>query len=279
MGLLQYIRSRRERRSGSAPRHNTVALCLGGGGARGFGHLGALKAFEEAGLDFPICVGTSVGSMVGALYCAGIEVDKMIDYAHKMELDDIRKGAFFRSKEAAPIGKVITDIVPEKNIEELKKRFAAIAVDLKSARQIILDHGSIADAVSASCCVPVLFKPVIIGNMHLVDGGVLNTIPADVCRMFGADKVVSIDINSTRGEGSDELGTLDIIKTVFGIISSAAAREGLRQSDVIIKPDLKRFKATKKDGYEEMIENGYEAALRHIPEIKMLFEGTVSVNN
>lgn len=272
MGIIEFFKRRRAQKAENVVTRPTVALCLGGGGARGFGHLGAIKALEQAGIDFDMCVGTSVGSLVGALYCAGLNADEMIIHSHGLELEDIRKGAFFRAKDAAPIGKVVSDIIGDKNIEELKKRFAAVAVDLVSGRQIIFDKGNVASAVSASCCVPVLFKPVVIGNMHLVDGGLLNTIPADVCRMLGADKVVSIDINSTRGGGTEELGTMDVIKASFNIMSAASAKEGLRQSDIIIRPDLKKFKATKKDGFEEMIENGYEAAKLHINEIKALFE-------
>lgn len=273
MGLIDFFKRRKAQKArvSTSPERNKVALCLGGGGARGFGHVGALKAFEEAGIDFDIVVGTSAGSLVGALYCYGLSADEIIAHAHELDPDDIRKGVFFRAKDAAPIGKVVSDIIGDVNIEQLKKPFAAVAVDLVSARQIILDKGKVADAVSASCCVPIFFKPYIIGDMHLVDGGVLNTVPADVCRLLGADKVVSIDINSTRGEGSSETGTIEVLKTSYGIMSKALASEGLRHSDVVINPDLKKFKATKKDGYEEMMRNGYDAAKARIDEIKALF--------
>ncbi len=281
MGIIDFFRKRKQQRNAPETRtlqkRNKVALCLGGGGARGFGHVGVLKAFAEAGIEFDMCVGTSAGSLVGALYCSGMSIDAIIAHSHDLDPDDIRKGVFFRAKDAAPIGKTVAGIIGDIDIEQLRKPFAAVAVDLVTAKQVILDKGKVSDAVSASCCVPIFFKPYIVGDMHLVDGGILNTVPADVCRLLGADKVVSVDINSTRGEGSAETGTIDVLKTSYGIMSAALAREGLRHSDIIINPDLKKFRPTKKDGYEEMIQNGYDEAKKHIEEVKSLFYTTEEV--
>jgi len=251
-------------------RKPVTALCLGGGGARGFAHVGAIKAFEEAGIKFDICVGTSVGSLVGALYSFGVPVQKMIEFSHDLNPKDIHSGSLLFPSPCENIGKVIKNVLGDKNIEESQTKFAAVAVDLISARQIILDKGSVADAVSASCCVPVFFKPLIKNGMHLVDGGLLNTIPADVCRMLGADVVVSVDVNPTRLHGTSELKIVDVLKTTFSIMSSKIAESGYVNSDLIIAPDLSQFSAKSKDGYEMMMQRGYEHAHAKISQIKQL---------
>ena len=249
-----------------------IALCLGGGGARGFAHLGALKAFEEDGFDFDMCAGTSVGSLVGAFYCAGLPVEQMIAYSHEIDVKDVKTGKLFFPSDPLAIGELFTRRMGNMHIEDMLKPFYCVAVDIVSGKEIIFDSGSAAQAISSSCAVPLVFKPVVIGEKHLVDGGVLNNIPASVCRMFGADFVVTVDVNPTRGQGSKELGTLDVIKATFNIMSAHTSVDGLRLSDVIIAPNLYEFSAARKDGYEKMIQLGYNAAKEKTEEIKKLFD-------
>ncbi|MDR2202421.1 MAG: patatin-like phospholipase family protein [Clostridiales bacterium] len=256
-----------------APRSDAgqIALCLGGGGARGYAHIGALRAFEENGIDFKLCVGTSVGAIVGALYAAGVKAAEMEEIGDALDLKDIRSGFILTPDDPLKIGRIVTNILGDADIGDFPKRFAAVAVDLVEGKQVILDSGRAGLACSASACVPMFFRPVIDGDRHLVDGGLLNNIPADVCRMLGAKKVVSVDINPTRGGGTAELGLIDVLKATFSIMGANASINGIRQSDVLIAPDLSRFRATRKDGHDEMIEIGYNAALEHIDEIKALF--------
>lgn len=246
------------------------ALCLGGGGARGFAHIGAIKAFEEAGITFDICVGTSVGSLVGALYAFGIKSADMIAYTHALSMKDIHGGSILSPSPCENIGEILSPLIGKPNIEDSRVKFACVAVDLVSAKQIIFDKGDVAQAVSASCAVPIFFRPLTKDGMHLVDGGLLNNIPADVCRLFGADNVITVDVNPTRGGGTDSLKTFDILKATFNIMTTKASESGYINSDIIIAPDMSAFKATKKDGYEQMMQRGYEAAHAKIAEIKKL---------
>jgi len=249
-----------------------VALVLGGGGARGYGHVGAIRAFEEEGINFDFCVGTSVGSLIGALYAAGIASEQMIAHSSTLELKDIHSGFLFRQGDPFKIGKVVTDIVGDILIEDLKKPFYAVAVDLVEAKQVLFDRGSVALAVSASACVPGVFRPIVHGSQHLVDGGLLNNIPAETAKMLGADKVVTVDINPTRGGGTKGLGLIDIIKAMISIMGANSSQNGLRFTDVLVAPNLEKFSASKKDGYAEMIELGYQAAKEQTGNIKKLFE-------
>ncbi len=249
---------------------NTVALCLGGGGARGFAHIGAIKAFEEAGVSFNTVVGTSVGSLVGALYCAGIDAETMIRYADTVQMRDVYNGIVITPNDPAKIGKLVSNLIGTKDIVNLGKKFVAVAVDLVTAKQTVLTEGNVANAVSASCAVPILYKPVIMGGKHLCDGGLMNNIPADVCRMVGATHVVTVDVNSSRGSGTSGTGLFDVIKATLSITMANSSVEGLRLSDVIIAPDTSKFSSMSKSGYKEMIELGYKAAKEKISEIKAL---------
>ncbi len=250
-----------------------VALCLGGGGARGFAHIGAIKAFEENGVDFGMCVGTSVGSILGALYCAGVKSDEMMRVGDALDMKEVHNGVIFAPNDPMKIGKIVTGVIGDAEIENLPKKFAAVAVDLKEGKQAILDKGKVSVVCSASCCVPLFFRPVVYENKHLVDGGLLNNIPSDVCRMLGADKVVSVDINPTRGSGTNELGLIEVLKATFSIMSSNSSIMGVKHSDILIAADTSKFKSTSKLGYEEMTQLGYKAALAQMDKIKELMKG------
>lgn len=278
MGLINFIKAKLPKPEAKAANGKNVAtkkvaLCLGGGGARGYAHIGAIKAFEEAGLSFDLVVGTSAGSLVGALYAADIKYAEMDSYAANINMREVHNGIIFTPNDAMKIGKLVTNLIGDAQITNLKKQFACVAVDLIEGKQVIIDSGKVGEAVSASSAVPLFFRPITIGARHLVDGGLLNNIPADVCKMLGATAVVTVDINPTRGGGTNETGIIDVLKATFSIMSANSSINGLRASDVIIAPDLSKFKATSKDGYQEMIELGYSAAKAQIERVKGLFGG------
>lgn len=247
-----------------------IALCLGGGGARGFAHVGAIKAFEEEGVKFDMVVGTSVGALVGALYAFGIKSNAMLRYAETLDMRELHNGIIITPNDPMKIGKVATDILGGVDVANAPLKYAAVAVDLIEARQVVLDKGNVGAVVASSCAVPVLYRPVNFGGKHLVDGGLMNNIPADVCKMMGAAKVVTVDVNPTRGAGTSGTGLIDVIKATFHIMNASSSVDGLRRSDVIIAPDTSDFSSTSKNGWKEMVELGYNAAKAKIAEIKLL---------
>ena len=227
-----------------------------------------MKAFEENNISFDYVAGTSAGSLVGALHCAGLTYQQIYDIAKDLKKKDIKPGTFmFVPSKTEGLQKVIISAIGDISFQELKKPFAAVAVDLISADEIIITHGSVAKAVAGSCAVPGVFVPVEFEHMHLADGGLQNTIPADVPRLYDCDYVVAVDVNSTRGEGTDSLKMIDVLPATIRILMKSNAVKGYLNADVIIQPNLKRFKSTKMDGFEEMIEEGYRAAMDKMPEI------------
>lgn len=250
-----------------------VGLALGGGGARGFTHIGVLKAFEEYGIKFDAVAGTSVGSLIGAFYASGYNYNQMYRIAREVEMRDIKTNPIiFMPSKTDGLQKLIIDELGDINIEDLKIPFTAVAVDLKTTEEIHLNKGSVAKAVAGSCCVPGIFHPVEYDNMILCDGGLQNTIPANVLKLMGCDYVVSVDINKSRAYGTESTKVVDVLACSIRILMKSNAVKGYLYSDVLLKPETKKFKSTKKDGFEEMIEEGYRCAIDHISEVLGLFD-------
>ncbi|HPG92905.1 MAG TPA: patatin-like phospholipase family protein [Clostridia bacterium] len=264
-----------EFKENSVPKIKTkykIGLALSGGGARGFAHIGAIKAFEEKGMVFDYVAGTSAGSFVGAAYCAGYSAEEMIDFSNTFADTDIKNpNFFFVSTPASNIERVADRLLLGATFDRLKIPFRAVSVDLISGEEYVFSEGSVAKAVSASCAVPLVFKPVSFEGKLLADGGLLNTIPSDVVRRMGADFVIAVDINSTRGMGMGEQKTkfLNIATATWRIVMKSTAYRGLMNSDIIIKPDLTKFSSTQSLGRNDMIDIGYKAAIDSIEEIFM----------
>lgn len=276
MGLFNFFKAKDKKEKNKVK----LGLALGGGGARGFAHLGAIKAFEENGIEFDFIAGTSVGSLVGALYANGLSSEQMILEAKKLSKKDIKtnKIAFMPSKTEG-LQTIVKNIIGDITFKELKKPFCAVAVDLKSGKEIDIKQGNLPKAIAGSCAVPGVFNFVEFEEFRLMDGGLHNTIPSDVVKSMGADFVVAIDCNPNRGYGTDGTKIVDIISASIRILMKSNAVKGKMFADVLIEPDTKRFKATKLTGAEEMILEGYNAALEKIPEIKNLLNAKIKRKN
>ena len=250
-----------------------IGIAFGGGGARGFTHIGAIKAFDEFGLKFDFIAGTSAGSVVGAAYASGKSWQEIYDIAKTIKTKDIRTSVIpLMPSKTDGIVNLMKSAVGDINIEDLPTKFAAVAVDIKSTKEVCITHGNLAKAVAGSCCVPGIFIPVEFNDMLLCDGGLQNTIPADIPRYFGCDYVVCVDCNKSRTYGTDSPKMVDVISCSIRILMKSNAVKGYVNSDVVIAPETKRFKSTKTEGFEEMIEEGYKAAIDVMPEIMALFK-------
>ncbi len=271
MGFLNFI--------GFKKKKPKIGLALGGGGARGFSHLGALKAFEEYGLDFDYVCGTSAGSLVGAFYSAGYSYSEIFNVAKTIKIKDIKTNKIvFMPSKTDGIEKIITDNLGDINIEQLKKPFSAVAVDLKTTNEVCITKGNLAKAVAGSCCVPGIFQPVEFEGRILCDGGLQNTIPADIPKLMGCDYVVAIDVNKSRAYGTSSTKVFDVLACTIRILMKGNVISGYINGDVVLKPETKRFKSTSTEGYLDMIEEGYREAIDRMPEILALFQGKAPKN-
>lgn len=250
-----------------------IGLVLSGGGTRGFAHLGAIKAFEEYGIKFDFVSGTSAGSLVGAFYASGMKFEDMLNIARKIDEREIRTSKLlFVPSKTDGIEKIITDNLGDINIEDLKIPFTATAVDLKSTDEICLTKGNLAKAVAASCCVPAVFQPVEHNNRIFCDGGLRNTMPADIPKIFGCDYVVAIDVNKSRLYGTQSTKLVDVMFCSLRILMESNVFKGYEYSDIVLRPETKRFKSTRTEGWLDMIEEGYREAINNMPQILRLFK-------
>lgn len=249
-----------------------IGLALGGGGTRGFAHIGALKAFEEYGIKFDYVAGTSVGSLVGALYAEGKTYSDIYQIAKNLKIKDIKKNKIiFMPSTTEGIENIVSQNISAKNIEDLKIPFSAVTCDLKSTKEVIFTKGDLAKAVAGSCAVPGIFQPVEYADFLLTDGGLQDTIPAVVPKLFGCDYVVAIDVNPARGYGTDSPKVIDVLTCSIRILMKNTALKGYLNADVLLKPDTKRFKSTKVDDMDEIIDEGYREAIEKMPAILKLF--------
>lgn len=275
MGIFSFFKRKKTPKSvGQVEKSKIKAgIAFGSGGTRGFAHLGVLKAFEDEGISFDYVAGTSAGSIVGALYSAGYTVSQMVELLSDLSVKDVKgTNLIFMPTKSDYIEKVIERFSGQLQFSDLKKKFACVAVDLISGEEIVLKEGFVAKAVSASCAVPPFYRPVVYNDMHLIDGAYANPIPANVARGLGADVVISVEVNSNRKGGTDSLHILDVYRAATRIATSKTAEEGIKNSDVLIMPNLKEFKAYNIDSVNVMIQKGYDAAYEKMEQIKTLLE-------
>lgn len=255
-------------------RRPKIGLAFGGGGARGMSHIGVIKAFEEFGLEFDYIAGTSVGSIIGAAYASGMKSSELYEVAKKLKTKDIRTSKlFFVPSKTEGIENLMIETLGNINIEDLKKPFSAVAVDIKTTKEVCISHGNLSKAVAGSCCVPGIFQPVEFADKLLCDGGLQNNIPANIPRYFGCDYVIAVDCNSTRVYGTESTKVLDVLSCALRTLMKSNSIKGYMVADLTIATDNKRFKSTKLEGIDEMVEQGYRNAIDMMPQIMQIFKG------
>ena len=183
-------------RPSSTPR---IGLALGGGSARGWAHIGAIRALEDAGIKPDIVCGTSIGALVGAAYVGG-ELDRLETWVRSLKLQTVVSFLDFSLNGGLIKGDKLIEFFRshfvDRDIHELERPFGAVATDLRRGREVWLREGRVTDAVHASIALPGLFAPVLRDGSWLVDGGLVNPVPVSLCRAMGADVVIAVDLNS-----------------------------------------------------------------------------------
>ncbi|MBR1925543.1 MAG: patatin-like phospholipase family protein [Clostridia bacterium] len=242
-----------------------TGIVFSGGGVRGLAYIGVIRAFQEAGISFDYVAGTSIGSFIAALYAADIPVEKMEEKAISVKQKDFHNAKFFiLPSKTNKFENLIGEMLEGFSFENLKRPLCVCAVDIKTGKEQHIKSGNLVKAIAGSCAVPGYFEPVDFGEMRLVDGGLLNNIPADALREMGADIVVSLDINPNRGYGTESEKTLDILKASLRILMTSNAINGYVHSDYVLKIDLNDFSQLKITDTKELIKRGYEGAKKGI---------------
>jgi len=256
-----------------APRAVKVGLALGGGAARGFAHIGVIKALEAQGIVPDVVVGTSAGSLVGALYAAGHNGFALHTLALDMDeaaISDWSVPLFAKATgviKGEALQNYVNKAVGNVTMEKLKIPFGAVATDLKSGEPILFRRGNTGTAVRASSAVPGLFQPVRIGERSYVDGGLVSPVPVRFAREMGADFVIAVNISS-QPDAQPSASTLDVLLQTFAIMGQSINAYELKDADVVIQPKLGTMKGNDFPGRNTAILAGEQAATVLMPEIK-----------
>ncbi|MBQ7466562.1 MAG: patatin-like phospholipase family protein [Clostridia bacterium] len=240
-----------------------LGVAFGGGGLRGIGHIGVIKAFEELGVKPDFTAGTSAGSIVGALYAAGFTSAQMLEEVKKLRVRDIKNSFFIWCPSDSENIESMLKKIFQKDLmfSELKIPFTVVATDIRKGIEVEIKGGSVAKACSGSSAVPGIFKPVEYEDMHLVDGGLKNNVPADVVRNMGANVVFAIDVNRGRGHGIESMKTLDVLRASLGMVMQANVQKRLEFADLLILPGLEMFSSSKIGDIDAMVQAGYDAVM------------------
>jgi NTE family protein len=233
-----------------------VALVLGGGAAKGFAHVGVIKVLEANGIVPDIVVGTSAGSVVGALYAAGyggFALQKMA-----MQLDESSVGDLALPNRGFIKGELLQDFINKavghRPIERLNKSFAAVATDLASGEMVAFQRGNTGMAVS-------------INGREYVDGGLVSPVPVKVARSLGADVVIAVDI-SAKPLHAKTGSLMDILLQTFAIMGQSIAAQELLSADAVIRPQIRGIGSTDFEQKHVAIMEGEKAATEALPIIR-----------
>ena len=261
----------KKKTSNGFKKHKKVKLgiAFGGGGARGVAFVGVMKALEEIGIEIDYIAGTSIGALAGSLVAYGKNSAFMEDAVKSIKMKQIRNSRLlWKPSYAKNIENILLKFF-DKDVmfSELKIPFIAVCTDIKSGKEVHIDAGSVAKAVSGSCAVPGVFTPVEFGDMNLVDGMLTNNVPADVVRDMGANVVIAIDLHESRAAGTGSTKLLPILSSSLGVLLQTNVDAKLKFADLVVLPDLDRFKSTKIEDVDIMIEEGYKSIMNRKDEI------------
>lgn len=257
----------------AAPKKIRIGLALGGGAARGFAHIGVIKALEAQGIYPEIVVGTSAGSVVGAMYAAGnsgFDLQKMAMDMDEASISDWALPLFGKSSgvlKGEALQSYVNKAVHNVPMEKLKVRFGAVATDLKSGQPILFQRGNTGQAVRASSSVPSVFQPVVIGGRSYVDGGLVAPVPVRYAKEMGADFVIAVNI-STQTEAQASVSSVEVLLQTFAIMGQRLNHHELKDADIVIQPALGKMGGGDFAGRNLAILAGEQAAAALMPQIK-----------
>ena len=184
--------------------------------------------------------------------------------AMSLRKKDIMKGMipFIKPAKSSRIEEILNKTFGDVTVfSELKIPLKVVCTDLKTGKEVDFDYGNVAKVVSGSCSVPGIFSPVVYENMHLVDGGLRNNVPADIVKEMGANVVFAVDVNHLRGNGTESLSTISVLSSTIGIIMQSKIDKVMESADLIFEPSLENFSPLKFEGIETIIQIGYDTVM------------------
>jgi len=259
-----------------------IALVLGGGGLKGFAHIGVFRALKEMGIEPTVVAGTSIGALIGAAYARGMEVPEMVDRARALKRRDLfrlnRIGMLLERQHSPaiyleePLRNVVKAVAGEKRFDQLKRTLLVNTVDIQRGSQVVwglpgLRNVSVADAVYASCALPGFYPPGVIDGKLCVDGGVLDNLPVSIAGR-GMDAVIAVDTGSSDLEPENDILTAGFASiyvraatTMMHALQLAPFANWTRPPMILIRPKVNHIGWFSFSHTEELLEAGYTAAM------------------
>lgn len=264
-----------------------VGLALGGGGARGFAHLGVVRAMRELGIQMHCISGTSMGAIIGGAVAAGVEeaANRWVNEPDWKKLPSLflefclPRKSLIRGRK---IERFFREIIPSGSFSDLKMPFAVVATDYNNGSEVVLRNGDVHAAIRASMSIPGVFDPVEINGRVLVDGGLVNPVPVDVCRSLGADIVIAVDVNANRTRFArrtmSDVTIFDAFDAMFTICTNRMTEARLRDTppDLLICPELRDIMMLDFRDVRELVAQGYEYTMLRREEIRQMVFGNQS---
>lgn len=290
----------KEKRSIQNKRSAGTVLVLSGGGARGLAHIGVIKALEEENIPINMIVGTSIGSVIGGLYASGYSISEIELIFKGIDWDTIYRDQAQRTSmlmgqkgkddrylvtirfeglnpyipsafsPGQKVLNVLSEILlkapyhPHDSFDDLKIKFRAVATDLISGRQIVLDHGNIAECIHGSMAVPLLFSPIEVDSFLLVDGGLRSNLPVNVAVNEGADFIIAVDITAQLRSKEEISVPWQIVDQATTIMADLSNKLQSQNADVVIRPDLHEFMNSNFTDVDTLIQIGYQTTIENI---------------
>lgn len=276
-----------------------IALALGGGAARGWAHIGVLRALDEEGIDVSMIAGTSIGALVGGCYLAG-KLDELEAFARSLTMRRIASLLDFTIRGSGLFGGMrltrrMQEHLETHLIEDLGRPFVAVATEVNSGHEVWINSGSLITAIRASYALPGIFEPVKCNGRTLVDGALVNPVPVSVCRSYEEQLVVAVNLNydlygrsavikhdaGTQGpeeprqeSGAARLGLAAVMVQSFNIIQDRVTRARLAGDppDMALHPKLSDIGLSEFHRAGEAIERGYLEAKARIFEITRILD-------
>ena len=223
-----------------------VGLVLGAGAARGFAHVGVIKALEAQGIRPDIVVGSSAGSVIAALLASGATGNDLNRLALNLDEATIADwglpfaGRFGGLIKGDALQNMVNREVQNKTIEQMRIPLGIVATELQSGKGVLFRTGNTGQAVRASCSVPGVFQPTVIGGKEYLDGGLVAPVPVSYARQMGATLVIAVNISSEPVH-QDASGTFGVLQQTISIMQRSINQYELKSADIVIQPQLKQM--------------------------------------
>ncbi len=262
-----------------------IALALGSGGPKGLSHIGVIKVLEKAGIQIDMIAGSSIGALIGSIYTITESAKKIEEIALDTNMNTVLSALFDPTLKLGLIrGKKVTklfqEIIGDHKIENLPKKFIAVATDLATGKPVFFEEGTLLDAVRASISIPFMFQPIKINNTLLGDGGLSLQVPVEPLKKYGADIIIAVNLSENSFKPSKFTGKLvntpkefyEIASTSIYILQHNLARENCKNADIIVAPDVKDIKWDSFWKPQKAIRIGEKAMAEKLPQLLKILE-------